>query len=137
MFGSKILPAILIIVPATVLVSVQASLSEPAAEECKTSPGTNAPRGAHWYYRVNRAKQHCWYLGVVDGHAHAQAVTPATSTCRNDTAEKQCRRIGKCSSGAGRARGNGTCARGGGAERDRASLVRAGVASAAARRRVS
>jgi hypothetical protein len=78
-FGSKILPAILIMVPATVLVSVQASLSEPAAEECKTSPGTNAPRGAHWYYRVNRAKQHCWYLGVVDGHAHAQAVTPAAS----------------------------------------------------------
>jgi hypothetical protein len=79
-FGSKILPAILIMVPATVLVSVQASLSEPAAEECKTSPGTNAPRGAHWYYHVNRAKQHCWYLGVVDGRAHAQAVTPAAST---------------------------------------------------------
>jgi hypothetical protein len=79
-FGSKILPAILIMVPATVLVSVQASLSEPAAEECKTSPGTNAPRGAHWYYHVNRAKQHCWYLGVVDAHARAQAVTPAAST---------------------------------------------------------
>ena len=80
MFGSKILPAILVLVPATVLVSVQASASEPAAEECKTSPGTNAPPGAHWYYHVNRAKQHCWYLGVVDRHAHAQAVTPAAST---------------------------------------------------------
>jgi hypothetical protein len=85
-FGSKILPAILVIVPATVLVSVQASLSEPAAEECKTSPGTNAPRGAHWYYHVNRAKQHCWYLGVVDAHAHAQAVTPAASTPRKSNA---------------------------------------------------
>jgi len=78
-FGSKILPAILIMVPATVLVSVQASLSEPATEECKASPGTNTPRGAHWHYHVNRAKQHCWYLGV-DSHAHAQAVTPAAST---------------------------------------------------------
>jgi hypothetical protein len=78
-FGSKILPAILIMVPATVLVSTQASLSEPAAEECKTSPGMNTPRGAHWYYHVNRAKQHCWYLGVVDAHANKAAVTPAAS----------------------------------------------------------
>ena len=79
MFGSKILPAILIMVPTAVFVSVQASFSEPAAEECKTRPGTNAPRGAHWYYHVNRAKQHCWYLGVIDKHA-AAAVTPAAST---------------------------------------------------------
>jgi hypothetical protein len=78
-FGSKILPAILILVPATVLVSVQASLSKPATEECKARPGTNTPRAAHWYYHVNRAKQHCWYLGV-DSHTHAQAVTPAAST---------------------------------------------------------
>jgi hypothetical protein len=78
-FGSKILPAILIMVPATVSMSVQASLSAPAAEECKTSPGTNAPRGAHWYYHINRAKQHCWYLGVIDAHVHAQAVTPPAS----------------------------------------------------------
>jgi hypothetical protein len=79
-FGSKILPTILIIVPATVLLSAQASLSEPAAEECKAGPGTNTPRGAHWYYRINRAKQHCWYLGVADGHTNAAAVTPAAST---------------------------------------------------------
>ena len=79
MFGSKILPAILIMAPATVLLSAQASLSEPAAEECKASPGTNAPRGAHWYYRINRAKLHCWYLGVADGHTNAAAVTPAAS----------------------------------------------------------
>jgi hypothetical protein len=78
-FGSKILPAILIMVPATVSMSVQASLSAPAAEECKASPGTNAPRGAHWYYHINRAKQHCWYLGVIDAHVHAQAVTPPAS----------------------------------------------------------
>ena len=80
MFGSKILPAILIIVPATVLVSTQASLSEPAAEECKASPGANTPRGAHWYYRINRAKQHCWYLGVLEGHVRGAAVTPEVST---------------------------------------------------------
>ena len=86
MFGSKILPAILILVPATVLVSVQASLSEPATEECKASPGTNTPRGAHWHYHVNRAKQHCWYLGV-DSHAHAQAVTPAAASQNSNATE--------------------------------------------------
>jgi hypothetical protein len=78
--GSKILPAILIMVPATALLTAQSSLSEPAAEECKASPGANTPRGAHWYYRINRAKQHCWYLGVVDAHANASAAAPMAST---------------------------------------------------------
>jgi hypothetical protein len=78
--GSKILPAILIVVPATVLLTAQASLSEPAAEECITRPTAITPRGAHWYYRLNRAKQHCWYLGKADGRANASAVTSATST---------------------------------------------------------
>jgi hypothetical protein len=67
-------------VPATALLTAQSSLSEPAAEECKASPGANTPRGAHWYYRINRAKQHCWYLGVVDARANASAVAPTAST---------------------------------------------------------
>jgi hypothetical protein len=77
--GSKILPAMLIMVPATVLLTTQASLSEPAAEECITHPTAITPRGAHWYYRINRAKQHCWYLGKADGRANASAVASATS----------------------------------------------------------
>jgi hypothetical protein len=80
MSGSRILPAILIMVPATVLLTAQASLSEPAAEECVARPTAVTPRGAHWYYHVNRAKQHCWYLGKADGRANVSAVTSATST---------------------------------------------------------
>ena len=80
MLGSKILPAILIVVPATVLLTAQACLSEPAAEECISRPTAITPRGAHWYYRINRAKQHCWYLGKADGRANASAVTSATPT---------------------------------------------------------
>ena len=79
MLGSKILPAMLIVVPATVLLSAQACLSEPAAEECMTRPTAITQRGAHWYYRINRAKQHCWYLGKAEGRANASAVTSATS----------------------------------------------------------
>jgi hypothetical protein len=78
--GSKILPAILIVVPVTVLLTAQACLSEPAAEECISRPTAVTPRGAHWYYRIDRAKQHCWYLGKADGLANASAVTSATPT---------------------------------------------------------
>lgn len=49
---TKILPAILAIMPATVFLTAQASRSEPAAQECKTSPGPATPKGGHWYYRI-------------------------------------------------------------------------------------
>jgi hypothetical protein len=73
MSGSKILPAILIMVLATVLLSPQASSSEPAAAVCKANPGANTPRGAHWYFRINHARQHCWYLGQAGAHVNASA----------------------------------------------------------------
>ena len=58
-------PASLIIALATVVFGVQPSVAEPAADECKTTPGSSAPPGQHWYYRVNRSDQrHCWYLGA-------------------------------------------------------------------------
>ena len=64
---TKILPAILAMVPATVFLTAQASLSEPAAQECKTSPGPATPKGGHWYYRIKGAgKQRCWYLSPVE-----------------------------------------------------------------------
>ena len=63
----KILPGIFAVVPATILLTAQASLSEPAAEACRTNPGSFTPPGSHWYYRLNHAdKRHCWYLGAVD-----------------------------------------------------------------------
>jgi hypothetical protein len=78
--GTKILSAILM-VPATVLLTAQASLSEPAAEQCKHSPGASAPRGSHWYYRINHAtNQHCWYLGPVGSHAKAHMTTTASES---------------------------------------------------------
>jgi hypothetical protein len=81
MAGMKILSAILIMVPATVLLTAEVSFGEPAAEPCKASPGDAAPRGMHWYYRINRAtNKHCWYLGPV-GHlkSHTQAAAASDS----------------------------------------------------------
>lgn len=34
-----------------------------AAEECLSGPKGAAPRGSHWYYRIDRAtKKNCWYV---------------------------------------------------------------------------
>jgi len=64
---TKILPAILAFVPATVFLTAQASLSEAAPEECKAKPGSSTPPGGHWYYRINRAdKRHCWFLSSAE-----------------------------------------------------------------------
>jgi hypothetical protein len=67
--GTKILSAFLIMVPATILLTAETSLGEPAPDQCKASPLGAAPRGSHWYYHINRAtKQHCWYLGPNGAH---------------------------------------------------------------------
>jgi hypothetical protein len=74
----KILGAIIVVVPASVLLTAQVSLSEPAAPECKKTPGGATPPGSHWYYRINHAdKQHCWYLGVAGAHVAARGAVPA------------------------------------------------------------
>jgi hypothetical protein len=78
--GTKILWAFLIMVPATVLLTTEATLSEPAAEQCKASPGGSAPKGMHWYYRNNRAtNKHCWYLGPAGVHVKSHTATAAVA----------------------------------------------------------
>ena len=78
--GTKILWAFLIMVPGTVLLTTEATLSEPAAEQCKASPGTSAPRGMHWYYRNNPAtNKHCWYLGPAGVHVKAHTASATVS----------------------------------------------------------
>jgi hypothetical protein len=81
MSGSKILPAILLVAPAFVLLTMRAGVSEPAAEHCKARPGLTAPRGAHWYYRINRAdKRHCWFLASEEAHANVRAAVRSART---------------------------------------------------------
>lgn len=80
MAGTEILSAFLIMVPATVLLTTAPALSEPAAEQCKASPGGSAPRGQHWYYRGNRGtKQRCWYLGPAGAHVKSRVATAAVA----------------------------------------------------------
>ena len=66
--------AILFMPLGTVLVTAQTSLAEPAADECKTKPGSSAPPGRHWYYLINRTDQRrCWFLGPEGAYVRSQA----------------------------------------------------------------
>jgi hypothetical protein len=85
-------PASLIIALGTVVLGVQTGLAEPAADECKTTPGSSAPPGQHWYYRVNRSDQRqCWYLGAESTKVRAQTREKESSsragTAREDVSE--------------------------------------------------
>ena len=44
MFVQRILPAILVVIPAAIVATVQASKSAPAVDQCKTKPGLSAAR---------------------------------------------------------------------------------------------
>ena len=74
-------PASLIMALVTVVLGAQTSVAEPAADECKTTPGSSAPPGQHWYYRVSRSDQrHCWYLGAESTKVRSQTREKASSS---------------------------------------------------------
>ncbi len=91
---SKILLGILVVLPATVLLSGQANAGEPTSNECRLKPGSPGPQGTHWYYRIDHTNnRHCWYLGSerqVVSHAHEavlRATSPSPAPRREDAAE--------------------------------------------------
>src|SRR5258705_4000769 len=56
-------PAALVGLPEIILLTAQASLSEPVADQCRSTPSSSAPSGTRWQYRINRTdKRRCWYL---------------------------------------------------------------------------
>jgi len=65
---------ILVVPIVAILSTAQPSFAEPAADECKTEPGSSAPAGSHWFYRINRADQRrCWFLGPENMKVRSQA----------------------------------------------------------------
>jgi hypothetical protein len=80
MFVQRILPTILVIIPAAIVATVHGGRSEPAVDQCKTKPGLSAAQGTHWYYRLDHVtKRQCWYLGLASGGRHANANAPEVS----------------------------------------------------------
>jgi hypothetical protein len=67
-------PVIFVAVPAAVSLTAGSTLAQRAADECLTKPGSAAPRGSHWYFRVNRSdRRHCWYVGPEGANVRAFA----------------------------------------------------------------
>jgi hypothetical protein len=74
MSRSRILLAVLVVLPATALLSLKTSVTESVAEECRAKPGASAPQGTRWRYRVSRADhRHCWFLNHESARVHSLA----------------------------------------------------------------
>ena len=74
--------ACIAVVAALPLTGIGASLpsdSAGAADNCAVSPGAAAPKGQHWYYRVDQVNHRkCWYLhATLPLPARAAAESPA------------------------------------------------------------
>jgi hypothetical protein len=79
MLAPKILSGILIVLPATMLLTAQSGFGGSTSGECRPSPGASARAGLHWYYRVDRTNnRHCWYLHSdgIEIRAHRDVVSP-------------------------------------------------------------
>jgi len=97
MLGTKILPAVLVAVLATLWLATQPSFGESAGDTCRSSPGAAAPQGLHWYYRVDRAtKRHCWYLNSEGIHVHSFANVAAPAPSQHENTGEQ---VGATASG--------------------------------------
>ncbi len=80
MFVRRILPAILVVIPAAFVATMDGGRSEPAADQCKTKPGLSVERGTHWYYRLDHlTKRRCWYLSLAGSGQHTRANAPEVS----------------------------------------------------------
>jgi hypothetical protein len=76
----RLVPALLLVVPATAAVSASAGIVQ-AVEECRLEPGWSAPAGSKWLSRINRDHHRCWFLSSrATGH-HAQL--PRARSVRN------------------------------------------------------
>jgi hypothetical protein len=72
MLEHRLILALLLGVPATAGVSVSPTIVQ-AAEECRMKPGSTAPSGSRWLYRINRTDhRHCWFLSSKAVGAHSQ-----------------------------------------------------------------
>jgi hypothetical protein len=64
----KLLSAIFVVLPATAALTVV----EAASGECRTKPGTTAPLGSRWVYRVDRVDhRRCWFVSSQGARSHS------------------------------------------------------------------
>jgi len=81
MLGQKILPVLLLLLPATSALTVHTTVVEAASNECKAKPDSVAPAGSRWYYRANRLdRSRCWFLSSRNVSAHSRLSQTAAVT---------------------------------------------------------
>jgi hypothetical protein len=79
--------AILIGALATVTLGVATNGAARATEACLSGPKGTAPKGSHWYYRIDHAtKRNCWYVRAegekpaASQNSHLSQASPQTET---------------------------------------------------------
>jgi hypothetical protein len=107
---TKVASAILIGSLAGALLTVEVAPLH-AADNCLSGPKGAAPKGSHWYYRVDHAtKRNCWYVRAEGGQARSanssgtpalpQAETSLQPSVANARAEAAAADIGPSNGGA-------------------------------------
>jgi hypothetical protein len=89
MLSEKLLRVVFLIMPATAVLTTQATLVPAAFEECRAKPDVSAPAGNHWHYRVDRISQRrCWFLSSEDSRTrHFSSLRRRESSDRNTEPE--------------------------------------------------
>src|SRR4249919_3514337 len=89
MSRSRILLAIFVGLPVTVLLTLNASVAESVSDECRARPGSSAAPGTYWRYRVSRPDhRRCWFLSFervkIRSHTRAAVSDSATSNATSE-----------------------------------------------------
>ena len=83
---AKFVPAIVASLMAGVPLATVSHAAAQAADNCLASPKDEAPRGSHWYYRIERpSNRHCWYLRAATQTAPSNASVDASPSANNPT----------------------------------------------------
>jgi hypothetical protein len=76
---AKFVPAIVASLTAGVPLATVSHVAAQAADNCLASPKDEAPRGSHWYYRIEHpSNRHCWYLRAATQTAPSNASVDAS-----------------------------------------------------------
>jgi hypothetical protein len=88
MLKPKVLSTGFVLMPAIVVLMAYSNVAESTAETCRSSPGSSAPPGLHWYYRVDRANnRHCWYLHAQGASVHSSRNLASRNYGEENTAD--------------------------------------------------
>jgi hypothetical protein len=76
---------------AAILIGSLASVSlAHAADNCLSGPKGAAPKGSHWYYRIDHAtKRNCWYVRAEGGKPAASRLSPVAEAAPQPEAPLQ------------------------------------------------